>query len=298
MTLGRSLMLAPLVFLIATAPGGAEVPPELRVPLSSQQAAALLPPFADDSGVRLFALKGSRLDSAATDAVHVATEPQEFGTLHQNYTTIVGASFQPADFRFHPTLRSNFGLGCHSDSTVNDALAQVDLLHGVRLEGLRLWAFDISADRPLSASMYEVCQTPGEPEVIDVTLLGGAATVGAGGPQTQSYLFPTPVTVDNTFCFYVIQVSFGNDGNCLNSIDLALNKVSVRWRRQVSPPPATATFDDVPASHLFFRQVEALAASGVTAGCDANSFCPNAPLTRGQMAAFLATALGLYWPPF
>ena len=41
--------------------------------------------------------------------------------------------------------------------------------------------------------------------------------------------------------------------------------------------------------------VEALAASGVTAGCGTGTdFCPNAPLTRGQMAVFLSKALGLH----
>lgn len=53
-----------------------------------------------------------------------------------------------------------------------------------------------------------------------------------------------------------------------------------------------------PANHQFFQFVEALADSGITAGCSAAPplYCPDAPLTRGQMAAFLAKALGLHWP--
>jgi hypothetical protein len=35
--------------------------------------------------------------------------------------------------------------------------------------------------------------------------------------------------------------------------------------------------------------------SGITAGCTANEFCPDLAVTRRQMAAFLARALGLYW---
>ena len=45
----------------------------------------------------------------------------------------------------------------------------------------------------------------------------------------------------------------------------------------------------------FFREIEALAESGITLGCTATTFCPDATLTRRQMAAFLARALGLYW---
>ncbi|HEY7862087.1 MAG TPA: S-layer homology domain-containing protein [Thermoanaerobaculia bacterium] len=38
-------------------------------------------------------------------------------------------------------------------------------------------------------------------------------------------------------------------------------------------------------------------ASGITAGCAPGSFCPNAPITRGEMAVFLAAALGLHFAP-
>jgi S-layer family protein len=72
--------------------------------------------------------------------------------------------------------------------------------------------------------------------------------------------------------------------------------VEVWYRRTVSDPPATATFNDVPVSHPFFQFVEALSASGITGGCGNGNYCPDAPLTRGQMAVFLAKALGLHWP--
>ncbi len=70
--------------------------------------------------------------------------------------------------------------------------------------------------------------------------------------------------------------------------------VEVWWKRTVSNP-TTVTFNDVPSNHPFFQFVEALAASGITAGCGGGNFCPDNPLTRGQMAAFLSKALGLHW---
>ena len=72
----------------------------------------------------------------------------------------------------------------------------------------------------------------------------------------------------------------------------------VVWKRTVSPAPDTATFNDVPTNHPLFQYIEALAASGITGGCLANPplYCPDAPLTRGQMAVFLSKALGLHWP--
>ena len=78
---------------------------------------------------------------------------------------------------------------------------------------------------------------------------------------------------------------------------LALGAVRINWRRQVNPAPSEASFADVPTDHPFFQYVEALYASDITAGCGSGeNFCPNAPLTRGQMAVFLSKALGLHWP--
>jgi hypothetical protein len=74
--------------------------------------------------------------------------------------------------------------------------------------------------------------------------------------------------------------------------------VYVYYYLQVSPAPASATFLDVPTTHPFFRFIEALAISGITGGCTpppSPNFCPDNPVTRGQMAVFLAAALGLHF---
>ena len=58
--------------------------------------------------------------------------------------------------------------------------------------------------------------------------------------------------------------------------------VRIFYHLQVSPAPAPATFTDVPTSHIFFRFIEALAAAGITTGCNASPplYCPD-PLRRG-----------------
>jgi hypothetical protein len=76
---------------------------------------------------------------------------------------------------------------------------------------------------------------------------------------------------------------------------LAFGGVGVGWRRQVSPPPGAASFPDVPPDHQFFQFVEALKASGITAGYGNGNYGVNDPITRGQMAVFLSKALGLHW---
>jgi hypothetical protein len=61
------------------------------------------------------------------------------------------------------------------------------------------------------------------------------------------------------------------------------------------PAAKSSSFTDGDTSP-FGADIEALSASGITSGCNppANTkFCPNEYVTRGQMAAFLARALGL-----
>ena len=74
---------------------------------------------------------------------------------------------------------------------------------------------------------------------------------------------------------------------------VGLSGMVVGYQLQVSPAPGVATFNDVPTNHPFFQYVEALADSGITAGCGNGNYCPDSPLTRGQMAVFLSKALGL-----
>ena len=76
---------------------------------------------------------------------------------------------------------------------------------------------------------------------------------------------------------------------------MSLGGVRITWKRQVSPPPATPTFGDVPSTDGAWTYIEALAASGVTSGCGGGNYCPDGTLTRRQMAVFLSKALGLHW---
>lgn len=57
----------------------------------------------------------------------------------------------------------------------------------------------------------------------------------------------------------------------------------------VPSQPATPSFADVAASHPMYRFVEKLYALGVTGGCATGPlrYCPDAPVTRGQMAVFV-----------
>lgn len=61
------------------------------------------------------------------------------------------------------------------------------------------------------------------------------------------------------------------------------------------PPPCDGDsgFADVPDSHMFCAYIKKLAQDGITGGCGGGNYCPDSPVTRGSMAAFLQRTYNL-----
>jgi hypothetical protein len=118
-------------------------------------------------------------------------------------------------------------------------------------------------------------------------------SVGTGFPNTPGCGFfasDLAETIDNA-ASYRVRVRLRDQTR--------FQAVRLYYTLQISAAPATASFQDVPTTHPFFRFIEALFAAGITGGCSASPplYCPDDPLTRGQMAVFLSRALGLHWAP-
>ena len=216
--------------------------------------------------------------------------PQTFGTA-AGYTTTIGHELTGAgQFYFARYLGATF---CVQGVVAPcEAFARIELPDGATLSQLQFWAYDTDPDW-LTVRLYESCQAVGfNPP--STNAIASADTFGSIG----TYFGFTPLNghrVNNRDCSYAVAVLF-NPGGTSTGGTLQIQKIHVSWFREVSPPPATATFDDVPTTHPLFQFVEALVKAGVTGGCGGGNFCPNAPLTRGQMAVFLSRALGLQWP--
>ncbi len=119
----------------------------------------------------------------------------------------------------------------------------------------------------------------------------GTDTTDVPGCGRFPLTLPQAVTIDNFNNSYFVDVYTSGS-------DLAtFFAVRLYYQLQISPAPATATFGDVPTTNLYFRAIEALAASGITGGCGSGNFCPDQYVTRGELAKFLANALGLHWAP-
>jgi hypothetical protein len=55
------------------------------------------------------------------------------------------------------------------------------------------------------------------------------------------------------------------------------------------PYTTTPYFTDVPPTDPYFKFVQKMKDLGITAGCTATMYCPNDPVTRGEMAVFIIT---------
>ena len=168
--------------------------------------------------------------------------------------------------------------------------APLSLPSGARIEWIQVQACDSSTTGQVTLALYSNTLAQfGEPIVQHGIV--GTGILDTVGCDFVSLQLASPVTVDNALRSYFLEVgTIPLDG----SVRIAAAKVF--YRLQVSPSQGTALFNDVPMGHPFQQYIEALTASGVTGGCGGGNYCPDAPVTRGQMAVFLAVALGLHWP--
>jgi hypothetical protein len=266
----------------------AQGPPEERIPIRDPDRLEELGFPRDATSVYVW----SKADLGRKGAARVEA-PESWGTA-TGYTNVfgheLGASYGTG---LYPTVLETHCQG-HDLTLPAYGFARVPLPDGALLKHFKAWAYDATTTQDIFFQLYEQCQAEG-PVAQTTTLIGEVFTGGAPG---DFYFFDTlnDLEVNGRECGYTVRVRFAGPNEGCEGGGLQAQKIQVSWVRAVSPAPPAATFNDVPTSHPFFQFVEALATSGITAGCGGGDFCPDAPLTRGQMAVFLAKALGLQRP--
>ena len=218
-----------------------------------------------------------------SSSLRAAPSPS-FGTDEVSTAVVTAWDFVPGDSA--TTWSSTPGLGRYQTSA-GLFYASVRLPQGALILSIELDACDVSASGFVEVNLYR-----GRPDG-GFDTLAALDTGLAAVPECMRFVsdLATPETVENNTYRYVLGVV-----NTPFANTVVYSAVRVRYKLQVSPAPGVATFTDVPTSDPAFQFVEALAASGITAGCGGGNYCPNLPLTRRQMAVFLAKALGLHWP--
>ena len=255
------------------------------------------------------AVLGFALSAGLAAQSPTAAPRSGYGTDDLQVLTLLHVAFLPTS-----STQTYLSFCCATDSwrrpTANQASFFAPLHsglvpNGARIERIDFFVRDVSADLDVDMDL-RLCRSWIDP---DGTASAGDCSIGgttSGAPGDTVVTVQPDLTIgydgdadgdgSPEIVFYTLVVAFGTNANADYSSNLRFRGARILYRRQVSPSPSTATFSDVPTSHPFFQFVEALAASGITAGCGTGIYCPDSPLTRGQMAVFLAKALGLHWP--
>ncbi len=225
--------------------------------------------------------------------------PTTYGTSALSFVEIPGIAFFPSyssdAYAGNPLTGSRYTSNCIG----NCMQAAVSLPSGAKVVYLELDYYDATPDGFVGASLIS-CDYLGQNCISHPSAGAGPADclnpgwLCSGTAAVDDYSLVTAdltadnVTVDNySGSLRLRAITNGSAGQIAGVI--------VGFVLQVSAAPGSPSFNDVPTNHPFFQFIEALKASGITGGCQASPplYCPDAPLTRGQMAVFLSKALGL-----
>ncbi len=205
-------------------------------------------------------------------------QPEEFGTKDYTVTTISALSFSGGSFNVSGSL-GRFG----QTNVDQHFYATLNMPNSAVIDRLGLDNFNDGTPGIMSVTLWRR------------TILGAKVFLGSIANSAHASW-----DVDRSSN---AAISAYGGGVLILDVEIASSPnlqffgyVEVWWRRTVSPSPATASFTDVPTTHPFFQFVEALHAAGITNGYPDGRYGVNDPVTRGQMAVYLAAALGLHWP--
>ncbi len=186
--------------------------------------------------------------------VHVGESFPDVPTSHQFYAFVEGL--------FHSGVTGGCGLGnyCPENSVTRGQMA-VFLLKGKLGSGQLV--------PPATGTVFPDVP-PSHPFAAWIESLAGFLITGGCG--NGNYCPDTPVTRAQMAVF-LLKASHGSG---------------------YLPPACTpGYFDDVPCPSQFAAWIQQLAEEEITGGCGGNNYCPENPITRGQMAVFLSKTFGL-----
>jgi len=223
-----------------------------------------------------------------------SSDEPEWGTSVAIAYVVPGFSFNNLQDSLHARTTGSYifksaGLGIY-DQTIH-------LPSGAMIDSVTTFYYDTDTSANVQLYLYRETITAGVPGSNADELLHDTST-GSAGYQTGRHPLVAPELVRNydpvtsVANHYLLVVQLAPSGTSTN---LRFGGVIVWYRQTLSPAPATATFSDVPTNYWAFRHIEALAASGITAGCGTGIFCPEQYVKRSEMAVYLAKALGLHW---
>jgi hypothetical protein len=245
----------------------------------------------------LVGICASGQDSAKRDILRnppgaLLASPRTYGTTQDSLQRIGVQDFAPSDSTtiYNYTDGNTTFLRYSATAGFRAFIAHPHLPSGALLTGVEFAICDID---PVGNVQSLVLATDSMGSGLNIVGLPVLTTGTPGCDPVFVDLSSENFVVDNATSQILLDVVLSS-GDATQSFAGA----TVFYRLQVGPAPPVASFNDVPVGHPFFQFIEALKSSGITGGCQIAPplYCPDNFVTRGQMAVFLAKALGLQFP--
>jgi len=223
----------------------------------------------------------------------VQTPAPDYGTSSQIVQKVGITEFLGGGATYFLTVSNTGKIHYYQSApaTQNDWWAQVMLPAGAVIDSVELDGCDSSATGQFLFGMARA-GTGGGAGAGNITPVGATGVATTPGCSLVSVAPFVTQVVDNENYNYWLFVDWAGDF----TVAVKAAGMRVRYHLQVSPAPAVASFTDVPTNYWAFQYIEALKASGITGGVTPTTYEPESPVTRAQMAVFLAKALGLHFP--
>lgn len=136
-----------------------------------------------------------------------------------------------------------------------------------------------------------------------IFILRSKHTSGYAPPTATGAVF-SDVLVDTFGAAWIEQFAFeGITSGCDASLycpdanvtraQVAIFLLRAKYSSSYVPPVAIGIFHDVPVGSFAADWIEQLAAEGITSGCGGGNYCPNANMTRAEMAGLLVRTFNL-----
>ena len=251
--------------------------------------------LAQNAAVAIDGSVGAKGSMPAHSAKPLPSRPATYGTSQVSYVHVDATELDPIASVNTYSCITNCQLRYQTNVSGFGLMGGVHLPSGALVTYMEVDYYDNSATGQVIAS-FGACDFTGQNCVFQPGSCGGTATVCSDVAGTPGYgdnfadLSGNGITIDNFLNRYIIAA-----GTTTTDGSTAISQIIIGYQLQVSPAPGSSDFADVPTSDFGFQYIEALFASGITGGCGGGNYCPDSPVTRRQMAIFIAKALGLQW---
>jgi uncharacterized repeat protein (TIGR03803 family) len=271
-------------------------------------------PLFQASDGKLYGLTGDSAGPSFGSIFRLNPDGTGFETIHEFNPSTEGGTpqgglMQAADGNIYGILSMGYGVVFRL-VMASFAVTRIAPASGPAAGGIPLWIG--GAGFAPGASVTIGGQAASDVQLLDSTLLQASAPPLAPGTLAEVTVGPSPAaTLPGAYFVDFVDVAPGDafhdaveglvrygitagcgGGNFCPAGTLSRSRAAVLLLRArngaaYAPPPCVGLFSDVPCPGPFTDWVEALFLEGITGGCGGGRFCPDAELSRQQLAPLL-----------